>query len=150
MTTMQEVQDFVAQRSIAVVGASRKGGKFGNIAYKELRKKGYQVMAMHPDAETLEGDPCYRDLSSLPQPADGVLIVVPPASAVEVVRTAAEAGIKRVWLQQGAESDAAITAGREHGLSVVHGHCILMFSEPVGLPHSLHRWIWKVLGKLPS
>jgi len=149
MTRKADVTDFVGQRRLAVVGVSRQGKKFGNYAFRELRSKGYKVFPVHPQAETIEGERCYASLGSLPEPVDGVLIVVPPAQTEQVVREAAVAGIRRVWMQQGAESPAAIKFCQENGISEVHGECILMFSEPAVWFHRAHRWVWKLLGKLP-
>jgi predicted CoA-binding protein len=87
-------------------------------------------------------------LSVLPEPVGGVLIVVPPAETEKVVRDAAQVGIRRVWMQQGAESETAIRFCEENGISAVHGECILMFAQPAGF-HRLHRWVWGLLGKLP-
>jgi uncharacterized protein len=143
------VDDFVAQRKLAVVGVSRKGRKFGNAAYRALREKGYQVFPVHPSAPTLEGDRCYASLRELPEAVGGVLVVVPPAQTEQVVRDAAAAGIPRLWLQQGAASPQAVHLARENGMKVVHGECILMFIEPVVSIHRFHRWLWRALGKLP-
>jgi hypothetical protein len=68
MTSKAAVMDFVNQRSLAVVGVSRSGRKFGNTAYRELKAKKYRLVPVHPDAETLEGDPCARSLANLPTP----------------------------------------------------------------------------------
>jgi predicted CoA-binding protein len=149
MTSRGAVGDFVSQRKLAVVGVSRKRMKFGNLAFRELRGKGYKLFPVHPFAEAIEGERCYPSLSMLPEPVDGVLIIVPPAQAEQVVRDAAGAGIRRVWLQQGAESAAAIRFCEENGISAVHGECILMFAEPAAFYHRLHRWVGKLLGKLP-
>jgi predicted CoA-binding protein len=149
MTTKAAVSDFLAQQTLAVVGASRTGKKFGNTAYKELRAKGYKVIPVHPHAEIIEGDPCYPSLSALPEAVDGVLIVVPPSETEKVVTDAGQAGIRRVWMQQGAESQAAIRFCEERDINAVHGECILMFAEPAGL-HRLHRWAWGILGNLPQ
>ena len=149
MTTKATVEDFIAQRTLAVVGVSRGGKKFGNMARKALKAKGYRVFPINPHAERIEDERCYPNLRSLPEPVDGVLIVVPPAETEQVVQAAAAAGIRRVWMQQGAESEAAIRFCEEHGLSVVHGECLLMFARPVDSVHRLHRWIWRLLGKLP-
>jgi len=149
MTSRAVVDDFVSQRKLAVVGVSRKKMKFGNMAFKELRRKGYKLFPVHPHAETIEGERCYPSLAALPEPVDGVLVVVPPAQAEQVVRDAAAAGIRRVWLQQGAGSAAAIRFCEENGISAVHGECILMFAEPAAFYHRAHRWVWKLLGKLP-
>jgi predicted CoA-binding protein len=149
MTRSSAVNDFISQRKLAVVGLSRGGKKFGNFAYRELKSKGYQLFPIHPEAETLEGDRCYRSLSTLPEPVDGVLIVVPPSQTEQVVREAATAGIPRVWMQQGAQSFGAIRFCQDHGISAVYGECILMFAEPLAWWHRAHRLLWKVLGKLP-
>ncbi|MBA7669206.1 hypothetical protein ES703_77334 [subsurface metagenome] len=150
MNTKAAVDDFLAQRSLAVVGVSRSGKKFGNMAYRELKGKGYQLFPIHPEAEVLEGDKCYASLSALPEQSGGVLVIVPPTQTEQVVRDAAAAKIPRVWMQQGAESEEAIRFCEEHGISVVAGECILMFAQPLKFYHKPHRWVWKLLGKLPK
>jgi hypothetical protein len=150
MTSKAAVADFVGQRKLAVVGVSRQGKKFGNFAFRELRSKGYELFPVHPQAETIEGERCYPSLRALPEPVDALLIVVPPAQTEQVVRDAATAGIRRVWMQQGAESPAAIQFCQENGIREVHGECILMFSEPLAWWHRAHRWAWRLLGKLPQ
>jgi predicted CoA-binding protein len=149
-TTKADVNDFVAQKTLAVVGASRSPQKFGNMAYKELRERGYKLYPVHPKAETIEGDPAYPSLSALPEEVGGVLVVVPPMQTEQIVKDAAAAGIKRVWLQQGAESEEAIKFCEENGISVVHGHCIMMFMPNTASFHKFHRWVWGLLGKLPN
>lgn len=150
MTSKAAVAEFVSQRKLAVVGVSRKRMKFGNLAFKELKAKGYQLFPINPNAETIEGARCYPSLSALPEPVDGVVVIVPPAQTEQVVRDAAAAGIRRVWMQQGAASPAAIRFCAENGISAVHGECILMFAEPAAFYHRLHRWVWGLVGKLPK
>jgi uncharacterized protein len=150
MTSKAAVQSFVAQRTLAVVGVSRGGKKFGNTASRELRAKGYRILPVHPVANVIDGQRCYHSLRELPQPVGGVLVVVPPSETEKVVRDAGDAGISRIWMQQGSESEEAIRYCGENGMTVVHGECILMFAAPLGLPHRIHRWIWSVLGKLPA
>ena len=120
------------------------------MALRELRAKGYRLFPIHPEAEKIEDEPCYRNFTSLPEPVGGVLVVVPPGQTEQVVRDAAAAGVTRVWMQQGAESPAAIEFCKEHGLSVIHGECVLMFAEPAAWFHRAHRWVWSVMGKLPQ
>src|SRR5512135_2380436 len=121
MTTRASIDDFLKQRTIAVVGASRKKGKFGNTLFKELKAKGYTAIPINPNSDTIEGERCYPSLRALPVKVDGVAVVVPPHEAERIVREAADAGISRIWLQQGAESREAIRFCEEHGMSVVHG-----------------------------
>jgi len=149
MTTRERIDKFLAERELAVVGVSRSGKKFGNYAYRALRERGYRLFPIHPHAETLEGDRAYVGLDALPERVGGVMVAVPPPEAERVIRAAAAAGMKRVWLQQGSESPEALRLCEEFGIAVVHGQCILMFAEPVRSGHKLHRWIWRLLGKLP-
>jgi len=122
----------------------------GNGIYRELKGKGYKVFPVHPQAERIEGDPCFPSLKSLPEKVGAVVICVPPAQTEQVVQQAYEAGITKVWMQQGAESYSAIQFCESHGMTTVHGECVLMFAEPVGGFHGFHRWIWKLIGKYPS
>ncbi len=149
MTTKAAVDDFISQKTLAVVGVSKKKNKFGSTAYRELKAKGYRVFPVNPNIDDFEGDKCYTSLKELPDGIEGAVIVVPPAEAGKVARDAVAAGISRIWLQQGAESRDAIEYCQENGINVIHGHCILMFAEPTAFPHSAHRFIWRLLGKLP-
>ena len=81
---------------------------------------------------------------------DGVDTVVPPATTEEVVKQVQAAGIRRIWMQQGPESEAAIRFCRHNEMSVIDGQCILTFAEPAAFYQRFHRWVWKVLGKLPA
>lgn len=150
MTSKAAVDDFVSQKTLALVGMSRQSKKFGNYAFRELTQRGYRVFPIHPVAENIEGEKCYPSLSQLPETVGGVVAVVPPAQTEKVVRDAAAAGIKRVWMQQGAGSPDAIRFCQENGISEVHGECILMFASPVKSVHNFHRWIWRLVGKLPK
>jgi predicted CoA-binding protein len=149
MTTKAAVDDFLSQRTLAVVGVSRDGKKFGNTIYKELRLKGYTVFPVNPNSESIMGERCYPSLSALPATVGGAVIVVPPVQTEQVVRDAAAAGIRHVWMQRGAESELAIRFCEKNDINAVHGECILMFAEPAAFYHRIHRWFWKLLGKLP-
>jgi predicted CoA-binding protein len=150
MITKSSVDDFLSHRPWAVVGASRDPKKFGTAAYRELKAKGYPLFPVNPKADSIEGDQCYANLAGLPQAVEGVLIITPPAQTEQVVREAAAAGIRRVWMQQGAQSDAAIRFCQANGISEVHGECILMHAPGTASFHKMHRWVWGVLGKLPK
>jgi predicted CoA-binding protein len=146
----QLIDEFVSQPALAVVGVSRNEQKFCNMAYRELKKRGYRLYPINPVAETVEGEKAYPSLKSLPEAVGAALIMVQPDQTEKVVREAAEAGIRRVWIQQGAESDAALRFCEENGISVVHGQCIMMFMKNPEWYHGIHRWVLGVSGQLPS
>ncbi len=150
MTTRAAVEGFLAERTIAVVGATDSARKFGRSAYRELKAKGYRVIAVNRRAQTVDGDRAYPSLGALPEPVSAALLVVKPAETESVVREAAAAGVRRIWMQQGAESEAAIRLCESSGIEVVHGECILMFARPAQWFHRFHHWLWGVFGKLPK
>lgn len=149
MTTKTAITKFLEQKTLAVVGVSRSDKKFSNILYKTLKDKGYQLFAVNPNTEQIGSDPCFDSIQSLPQPVNGVVIVVPPTQTEKVLKDVAAAGINNVWIQQGAESQEALDFCKNNGMNVVYKQCILMFAEPVG-PHKWHRFVWKLLGKIPK
>jgi predicted CoA-binding protein len=150
VTSKSAVEDFISIRTLAIVGVSRSGNKFGNGTFRELTSHGYKLYPIHPEAETLEGVPAFKDFASLPEKVEGVIIIVPPAQTEKVVRDAAAAGIKLVWMQQGAQSDTAIRFCEENGIAEIHGECINMFAHDTAAYHKFHRTIWKLFGKLPK
>jgi predicted CoA-binding protein len=149
MTSRAAVDNFLASKSLAIVGVSRSGKGFGNMAVRELQSNGYRVFSVHPTPEAVRGLPCFPDLASLPEPVGGLLIVVPPDQTERVVREAAAAGIRRVWMQQGSSSPEALRLCAESGIEAVHGECILMFLRQGPKIHRFHHWLWGVIGRLP-
>lgn len=153
-TTDEAVQSFLTLQRIAVFGVSRKGGKVGNIIYKKLRKSGYQVFAINPNAVEVEGDTCYSDLTVLPEAAEGAIIATHPERAEEIVRDCASQGVQQVWMHRslgaGSLNEKAVALARELGLTVIPGGCPMMYCAPVDLPHRCLRWFLEKTGKLPA
>lgn len=150
MVSKETIEDFLAQPKIAVVGVSRSTAKFGRTVYKDLKHKGYEVFAINPNVVEVLGDPCYPNLTALPEKVDGVVTVVKPAETEKVVQEMASLGIRRLWMQQGSESPRAIEFCEKNGIQVVYGECIMMFAVPAKFPHNIHRWVNKATGKLPK
>ena len=148
-TSRRSIDEFLAQPALALVGVSRSGQKFGNAALRELLAKGYRIYPLHPAMDTVGGVKCYHHFHEMPKDVGGAIVVVPPPEAVSVVRDAAAAGIRRIWLQQGAESPYVLGVCSDLGLDVIAGECILMFARPTGI-HRAHQWIAGVLHQLPA
>lgn len=141
------IQDFIQARRLAVVGVSHSEQKFGTSIYKELKARGFEVYGVNPHLDVIDGDKCYGSVSELAGKADGVIICVKPAQAAGVLREAAAAGIRRIWLQQGSQSLETKTAAREAGVSPVEGKCILMYAGEVKSVHAFHRFVAKLFGQ---
>ena len=108
----------------AVVGANNDPNKYGNIIYKKLKFRGYEVYPVNPKYEEVEGDPCYRDLRSLPRKPEVINMVVSPKRGKAIIEEAAELGIKNIWLQPGAYDDELMELINNKGLVAVQA-CVL-------------------------
>ena len=142
-----EVQEFIKSKRFAVVGVSLDPKKFGNTIYKELKSRGYEVYGVHPSADEIAGERCYASLSALRGRVDAAILCTKPEKVEPLLKDAAEVGIRNVWLQQGAESKGAIEAGKNLGLNLVAGKCILMYAEPVKSFHKFHKSVLRLLGR---
>ena len=145
---------FLAKKRIAVTGVSRKPqGHGSNAVYKRLRDRGYEVFAVNPNADEVEGDHCYHDLRDIPGGVDAVVIATRPDKAEATMRECAELGIKHAWMHrafgEGSVCDEATVYGREHGVTVIDGGCPLMFDPTADVGHKLMRFVFTHRGKVP-
>lgn len=109
----------------AVVGANDNPEKFGNMIYRKLKSRGYRVYPVNPNYEMVEGDPCYKDLSSLPEIPEVIDMVVSPKRGKPVIEEAARLGIQNIWLQPGTYDDELLEMIKEKGLTGVQA-CVLV------------------------
>ena len=153
-TINQAAEEFLSHKRFAVAGVSRNpAGHGGNVVYQRLRGRGYEVFAVNPNADTVEGDRCYPDLKSIPGGVEVVVIATSPAASETVARQAAELGITRVWMHRsfgpGSVSDAATDFCRKNGITVIAGGCPLMFGPTSDFGHRCMAWVGKMSGTVP-
>lgn len=155
---MQKVRDaaseFLARKRVAVTGVSRTPENHGgNVVYKRLRDRGYEVFAVNPNADEVEGDHCFRDLASIPGGVEAVVIATRPETAEATMRECADLGIEHVWMHRlmgaGSVSQAATDFGRQHGITVIDGGCPLMFPPTSDGGHRVMRWVSTLTGNAP-
>ncbi|HSL56972.1 MAG TPA: CoA-binding protein [Acidimicrobiales bacterium] len=141
------ITEFLADRDIGFVGVSRDPKGFGNAVFRELRQRGWRPVPVHPELAEAEGVPTVASVAELPDTVRGVIIMVAADAAAGVVDECAARGIERVWLHKGAGPSSvtpeAVARAREAGMMVVDGACPLMWAEPVGGIHKLHRFFAK-------
>ena len=147
MTKIKDAaSEFLDHTRIAVTGVSRHPeGHGANVVYKRLRDRGYQVFAVNPNAETVEGTPAYPDLRSIEGGVDGVVIGTSPERADRTVRECVDLGIQRIWMHRGpgpgSVSPTATEYGRQHGLTVIAGGCPCMFGRTADTGHKVMRLV---------
>ena len=155
MTAIKEAaSEFLSHRRVAVTGVSRDPGSHGsNVVYTRLRDRGYEVFAVNPNADTVEGDPAYPDLRAIPGGVEAVVIGTRPELADEAMRQCAELGVRHVWMHRGpgagSVSEAAAEWGRGQGISVIDGGCPCMFGPTADGGHKAMRWVFTLTGAVP-
>ena len=110
----------------AIVGASNDPSKYGHIVMKDLMEAGFSVVPINPKGGTILGERVYPSFEFYEDDIDIAVMVVPPGVTEKMVQECARAGIKRVWMQPGSESDAAVRFCEKHGIKCVHGQCIMV------------------------
>ena len=151
------VQDFLAQKKIAVVGVSDKRDTGCNLAYNKFKDNGYQVFPVNPRISEFAGAPCYPDLKSIPQKPEAVFILASPKVTENIVQQCVELGVKHVWmhcmmgtkpgLAQGmtSVSQDAVRVCRENDIQVIPGACPNQFLKP-DFGHAMMRGLWGMFG----
>ncbi|MBI1754180.1 MAG: CoA-binding protein [Acidobacteria bacterium] len=125
-TIQQKINAFLEGGPFAVVGASADRAKFGNKVLRCYQQHGKEVYPINPKAPEVEGLRAYPSLAALPVKVPCVSVITPPAATEQVVREAAAAGARHIWMQPGAESEAAIRAAEAAGMSVIAGGACLL------------------------
>jgi len=153
------VEDFLAQKKIAVVGVSDKRETGCNLAYRKFKESGYEVSAVNPRIESFEDDPCYPDLGSIPDKPEGVFILTNPKITDEVVQQCVDLGIQRVWMHcmmgtkpglaasMTSVSEEAVRMCEENGITVIPGTCPNQFLRP-DFGHKIMRGMFRTFGFL--
>lgn len=114
---------------VAIVGANDDPGKYGSVVYRDLKRKGYEVIAVNPNRATVDGDPAYARLSDLPREPTIVNFVVPPDVSLTVLQEAEALGYKTVWMQPGSADDSVRAYIDSHGFAALIDACIMVRSR---------------------
>jgi hypothetical protein len=153
------VQDFLAQKVIAVVGVSDKRDTGANRNYKTFKRHGYRVYAVNPRISTFDGAPCYPDLKSIPEKPDAVFMLTSPKVTEEIIKQCVDLGIKHVWMHcmmgtkpglltgSTSVSPSAVEMCRTNGIAVIPGSCPAQFLD-ADVGHSMMRRLWQMFGFL--
>jgi len=143
------IQEFMAAKTVAFAGVSRDKKKFSYQAYEKIAKKNPDLIPVNPLLEEVDGKKCYKTLTEIPVNVDAVISMVPKAQTKGILEQALQKNIRNVWIQQSSDTPEALAFARSNNMNVIHGACILMYTEPVDSMHKLHRWVSKLFGNYP-
>jgi len=150
MFTIDPILSFLSfQETYAIVGVSKNKKKFGRMVYDELKKKGYNVLAVNPNTFTIDNDRVYGTLGQLPKDVKRVIILTPKSQSADIIQQAFDLNMTHIWLQQMCDTPKALGLGKSGMAQFIYGNCILMVAEPVKGMHAFHRSIKRVFGAFP-
>ena len=151
--SLETIEDFLAQKRIAMAGVSHDPASFSVALFEELCRRGYDVVPVNPNLTEVKGRRCFARVQDIQPPVEAALLMTSPEATEKVVNDCAEAHIPRVWMYkaagQGAVSERAVEFCRERGLQVVPGECPFMFLPDAAGIHRFHGFVRKIIGSYP-
>src|SRR4051812_35471278 len=102
------IEAMLRPRSIAIVGASARGGGSGNKMMESAGIFGYEgpIWPIHPSAAEIGGRKAYKSLAETPEPPDCVIVAVPADGVIKVLEDAAGAHVKSALVVSEGFADA--------------------------------------------
>ena len=154
MNTYALIQEFLAQKRIAMVGVSRDPKHFSRKLFRALSERGHVMLPVNPSAVEIDGIHCYPSVEAIPFPVKCALLMTTRTVTDYVVKECASAGIDLIWLYGIAGpkqvSPYTLRLCEEYGLGVIPGYCPYMFLGDGAFFHRLHGFVWKAMGRYPK
>jgi predicted CoA-binding protein len=155
MTTIRDVEDFLALRRIALVGVSRDPKDFSRSLFREMCERGYDMVPVNLVADEIDGRECFPCLQVVKPTVEGALVMTPYYETIRVVQDCKDAGVRRVWMYRagqrgGAVSQDAVVFCQQNGIQVVEGHCPFMFLPGTAFPHRARGFLLKLTRRYPA
>ena len=151
--SLETIEAFLAQKRIAMVGISREPKSISVALFKELCRRGYDIVPVNPKAPSVNGHRCFARVQDIDPPVTAALLMTSPQITESVVADCFAAGIKQVWMYRagdnGAVSAKALEFCNTKGMEVIPGQCPFMFLPGAAGVHRFHGFIRKITGRYP-
>jgi uncharacterized protein len=151
--SLEPIEDFLAQKRIAIVGVSRDPSDFSMSLFDELSRRGYDIVPVNPKIPSVKGRRCFARVQDIQPPVSAALLMTTPEVSETIVSDCAEAGIRRIWMfratGKGAVSERAVALCKANAIAVIPGQCPFMFLPGAGGVHRLHGLFRKITGRYP-
>ncbi|HEU5404194.1 MAG TPA: CoA-binding protein [Terriglobales bacterium] len=153
MNSLADIRDFLAQKRIALVGVSRNPRETSHVLFKEFVSRGYDMVAVNPNATQINGSSSFARLEDVTPAPDAALLMTSDAVMEDLLHDW-KSGVRRVWIYgtngKSKVSPLALSQLRSIGVIVVDGECPFMFLAKSGGIHTFHGFVRKVLRSYPA
>lgn len=143
----QVIENFLNEKKLILIGVSSRKEKFGNIVYKELSERGYEIFPVNKSLESYDNKKCYQSVELLPAGINVAIISAKSPVAKIAVTSLIEKDIKKIWFLKGSFPDGIEKQLEDNNVEYIKDKCILMYAEPVKSIHAFHRFCAKLFGK---
>jgi len=139
------IEKFFNPNSVAIVGASPKPGKVGNVILANFKRrfKG-RIYPVNPKHEEIMGLKCYPSIKDLPETPDLVVIAIPAPKVPQVLRDAGEKGVKAAIIISGGFRETGTEEGKrleeeivkiskEYGIRILGPNCLGIYDNWSGV-----------------
>ena len=150
MNSLEDINTFLSAEKIAFFGVSRTGKKFSNEVYKAMIEKGYKLYPINPNTANIDGTECVEKFSDIKEEIKYGIFMTPKSITKDLISDAHSKGLKYIWIQPGSESLETLEFFNNNKIKVITNQCIFMYLEGKKFPHNLHKFILKILNKLPN
>lgn len=144
--TTRNLDKLFAPKSVAVIGASNRPAKVGNVVMRNLLQGGFDgpIIPINPRHGAVRGVLAYPDIESLPLTPDLGVICAPPKIVPEALEELGKIGTRAAICLTPGVSDIALDGGRsvgermldivrERGMRLLGPNCVGAIVPKVGL-----------------
>jgi acetyltransferase len=142
---MNELDNFFAPKSVAVVGVSEDPGKLGSIIFNNLLDAGFkgELYPINPKYQELFWHKSYANISDIEGDVDLAVIVVPSKFVAAVMEDAGRKGVKSAIIitagfkEIGAEGkkleDEMLEIAKKYGIRIIGPNCLGIIAPEKGV-----------------
>ena len=151
--SLEDIKKFLDTKRVAVVGVSRDPKHFSRALFREFVAQGYDAVPVNQQATEIEGRQCFPHIADVTPAVEAALLITPAETTNQALAECNQVNIRKIWMYKAVPDqmaqENAVELCRQHGSSVIEGHCPFMFLPNPGLFHRIHRILMKVAGSYP-
>jgi len=146
---IDELRPFFEPKAVAIIGATNKKGKVGNVIFENFKKNKEQgifkgsIYPVNPKLDEIEGYKVYKGVKELPEDADLAVISIPAPFVPQTMKEIAEKGIKSVIIitggfgelgEEGKKMEEEILQiAKENGIRIIGPNCVGVYVPDTGV-----------------
>lgn len=111
-------------KTVAVVGISNKMERDSGRIAEMLKRRGYNVVGVHPVLKEVFGIPVYASLKEIPFPVDLVDVFLSSDKVPQIMDDVLAIKPKYLWFQLGVVNNEAASLAEKNGIPTVQNRCV--------------------------